>query len=238
MDHHESLWNSQNRISAVRLYPYRDTGNPLTSTQVPLPNLWFFAVWPFEDHGVILAKGNAFQGAIIMQLLFRREQSTGRIGRVQFKLWSKIELEGDENEIVSHYAFDQAVLIHGFQPQPDLMRKSALVGAGAGAIAVALLFSSFGFSGSFVAAIFAGGAAGYLYYDKNRETIFVRDLLHGRHFNCSSVIDLARMEARLNIITGFLRQVMESARHWDGTEAMPIPVLSKEDAKQLVIQGL
>jgi hypothetical protein len=171
-----------------------------------------------------------------MELLFRREQSTGKTGRAQFKLWSQIELEGDEKDIVIHYAFDKAVLIESLQP--DLIRRTALTGLGAGIVVLALLSLSLGFTASFIAAILVGGAAGYFYYDKNRETIFVRDLLHGRHFTCASVVELARKEAWLNTITGFLRQVMESARHWDGTEAMPIPVLSKEDAKQLVIQGL
>ena len=206
------------------------------SAQVPLLSLWFCVVWLFEDQEGILAQGKTYQGATIMQLLFRREQATGKTGRAQFKLWSKIELEGDENDIVKHYAFDEAVLIES--SQPDLIRRSALIGAGAGILVLALLSSSLGFSTGFLAAIIAGGAAGYFYYDRNRETIFVRDLLHGRHFTCSSVVELARKEAWLNTITGFLRQVMESARHWDGTEAVPIPVLNKDDAKQLVIQGL
>ena len=86
--------------------------------------------------------------------------------------------------------------------------------------------------------LIAGAAAGYFYFDKNRETIFVSDLLHGRNFSCRSVIELARKEAWLETISAFLRQVMESAKHWDGTEAIPIAVLDKDVAKQIIIKGL
>ena len=46
-----------------------------------------------------------------MELLFRREQTAGRIGRVHFQLWGKIELDADEQAIVKRYKFDESVLI-------------------------------------------------------------------------------------------------------------------------------
>ncbi|MCP4185567.1 MAG: hypothetical protein GY761_20055 [Hyphomicrobiales bacterium] len=101
-----------------------------------------------------------------------------------------------------------------------------------------LLSGLAGYSVGIVMGLITGATAGYFYYDKNRETIFVKDLLHGRFFNCDSVIELARKEAWLETITGFLRQVMEGAKHWDGTETRNIEVLPKEEAKQLMIRGL
>ena len=44
-----------------------------------------------------------------MDLLFLREQATGRIGRVNFKFWGKIELDPDEQAIVKRYKLDEAV---------------------------------------------------------------------------------------------------------------------------------
>jgi hypothetical protein len=85
----------------------------------------------------------------------------------------------------------------------------------------------------------AGGAgAAYFYYDRNRESVFVRDLIHGRHFACDSIVDLARKEAWLASVVSVLRQIMESAKHWDGTETIPIEALSKEEAKYIALKGL
>jgi hypothetical protein len=171
-----------------------------------------------------------------MQLLFRREQTAGTTGRVNFKLWAKIELEQTESSIVKHYRFDDAVLIDSFQPL--LMRKTAMVAFGGFIVSLGLFASFAGLSfGMFLAAL-AGGGAGYFYWDRYRDTIYVRDLLHGRNFKCASVIELARKEAWLGTITAFLRQVMESARYWDGTEASEIPVLNRDDAKELIVRGL
>ena len=92
--------------------------------------------------------------------------------------------------------------------------------------------------GSLFVTIVLGGAGAYFYYHQKRETIFVKDLMHGRFFTCDSVIELARKEAWLQTIVAFLRQVMESAKHWDGTETHDVPVMDKDEAKQLIIQGL
>ncbi len=60
-----------------------------------------------------------------MELLFKREQTTGRLARVNFKLWGKIELDEDEDAIVKRYRFDEAVLIEAIQPM--LIRNTALM---------------------------------------------------------------------------------------------------------------
>lgn len=189
-----------------------------------------------------------------MNLLFKRSQSSGAGGvadamgvpvpggipgvgpRPKFKLWAKVELEPDEQKVIDHYHFDKYILIDSIQP--DLLRFTAYV-AGATLVVSFMIFWTMAKSdtAAFLAVLAAGGAA-YFYYDKHRETIFVRDLLHGRYFSCKSIIELARKEAWLETVTAFLRQVMESAKHWDGTETIKVPVLDKEEAKRIVIKGL
>lgn len=171
-----------------------------------------------------------------MQLLFRREQTAGRVGQVKFQLWSKVELDDDETKIVKRYRFENAVLIEAVQP--TLIRRSILIGAGVLVVLMGLLFSSLGGTGAFLVGILGGGGAGYFYFHQKRETIFVRDLIHGRYFSCPSVIELARKEAWLNLITSFLRQVMESAKHWHGTESLDVEALPKDEAKLVIIKGL
>ncbi len=171
-----------------------------------------------------------------MEILFRRDQSKGATGNVKFKLWSKIELDENEAQAVKHYAFDDAVLIDSWQP--ELIRNSIYIGLAVSVAVFAMVSALLNFEVGLFFGLLAGCGVGYIYYDKNRETIFVKDLLHGRYFDCASVIELARKEAWLETITGFLRQVMESAKHWDGTEARPIEVLPKAEAKRLIIKGL
>ena len=170
-----------------------------------------------------------------MELLFRREQTAGQLGRVHFKLWGKIELDEDEQAIVKRYKFDEAVLLQGFQPL--LVRKSALIGGVMFVVVFAILAFNWSTTGGFIMALIAGGGFGYWYFHENRETIFVRDLMHGRNFICPSVIELAREEARLADMVSYLRQVMESAKHWDGTERLAVEALPKDEARQVMIRG-
>ena len=62
-----------------------------------------------------------------MELLFKREQTSGTTGSVKFKLWGKVELDEDETTIVSRYRFDNAILIAAIQP--TLVRTSLYVRA-------------------------------------------------------------------------------------------------------------
>ena len=79
-------------------------------------------------------------------------------------------------------------------------------------------------------------AAGYWWYNQRRETIYLKDLAHGRQFKCNSIINLIKKEAELEGIVGLVRQVLESAKHWDGTESIPIEALPKDEAKQYVLR--
>ena len=145
-----------------------------------------------------------------MQLLFKREQFSGIRGRVKFKLWGKVELDDNEQEIVLRYTFDKAILIEAIQP--GLLRKSLIVGIIAGILTYIIAIILFSFDGyirlysdtAVFSAMIASVAVGYWYYNDRRETIYVRDLIHGRYFTCNSVIDLARCMRRSN--TGPLRR--------------------------------
>lgn len=167
-----------------------------------------------------------------MELLFKREQSSGEIGPVAFRLWSKIELDENEQALVKRYRFDETVLI--YEETPNLIRNAALLGVLAGGIAYVALDAIMPASAAGVLALIAVFGIGYWHIHNKRETIFVRDLLHGRHFSCRSIIDLSKKEAHLAGIVAVLRQVMESAKHWDGTERHAIEALPKEEARRLV----
>ena len=171
-----------------------------------------------------------------MKLLFKRSQTAGKVGKVKFQLWGKVELDADETEIVKRYNFDNAILIDAIQPK--LIRNIVLIAAGVFVVLFGLFASWWGAGGGVFVGVIGGGAAGYFYFDKKRETIYVKDLIHGRYFSCPSIIELARKEAWLGVVTSFLRQVMESAKHWDGTETLDVDALPKDEAKLVMIRGL
>jgi len=171
-----------------------------------------------------------------MDLLFKREQTPGKLARVQFKLWGKIELEEEEQKLLDRYGFHEAVLIAAIQPL--LIRMTLYVAGGTFFVSGAIFNLVFSVGFSLLLAIAAGIGAGYWYFNEKRETIFVKDLLHGRYFSCSSVVELARKEAWLETVVAFLRQVMESAKHWDGTERHTIEALPKDEARQVILKGI
>lgn len=171
-----------------------------------------------------------------MELLFKREQTAGKVRRVNFKLWGKIELDQDEQEIVKRYRFDEAVLIDVLQP--NLLRATMFVATAVFLVTAFIVDLYWSIGTASLVGLLAGGGVGYWYLHEKRETIFVRDLLHGRHFTCDSVVELARKEAWLSVVVSFLRQVMESAKHWDGTEHITIEALPKDEARQVILRGL
>ncbi len=171
-----------------------------------------------------------------MELLFKREQTAGKLSRVTFKLWGKLELDADEQALVKRYRFDQAILLE--ELQPTLIRNAGILGIIAGGIAYLILDLILPNSFALLLGLAAAAGVAYWHYNEKRETIFVRDLLHGRHFTCHTVLELAHKEAWLEAITSFLRQVMESAKHWDGTEKITIEVLPKNEARQFILKGI
>jgi hypothetical protein len=171
-----------------------------------------------------------------MELLFKREQTAGKIGRVNFKLWGKVELDREEQSIVRRYRFDEAMLVE--VPQPNLQRATMFVAIGVFLVTAIAVDFYWSMGTAFLVGFLAACGAGYWYMHEKRETIFVRDLLHGRHFTCDSVVELARKEAWLSVVVSFLRQVMESAKHWDGTEHITIEALPKDEARQVILRGI
>ena len=171
-----------------------------------------------------------------MKLLFKRNQTAGQVAKVKFQLWCKVELDAEETEIVKRYSFDNAVLIEAIQP--TLVRNAILIGFAVWAVIFGIFSSGMGTTGGFIIGLIAGSGAGYFYFHQKRETIYVKDLIHGRYFSCPSIIELARKESWLGVVTSFLRQVMESAKHWDGTETLDVEALPKAEAKLVMLRGL
>ena len=176
-----------------------------------------------------------------MDLFFKRSETNGR--RVSFRLWAKIELTSEEQDLVRIYRMASARLDHVYDPH---LWKLAL---GVGVLAFfgsQLLFVILAVTGLLVflpmpiqvgATVLIAIGSGFWFYHAKRETIYVKDLMHGRYFRCRSVIVLARKEAYLQTISAYLRQVLESAKHWDGTERFEIEALPPAEAKRLILSG-
>ena len=171
-----------------------------------------------------------------MELLFKREQTPGKLARVNFKLWGKLEVTEDEQALISRYRFDESVLIGS--DDSELLRKAIKLGAIVFVVAALLITYMLSSGGmGFLGGLAAGVGAGYWLMNEKRETIFVKDMLHGRNFTCGSVVELAKKEAWLEGACGVFRQVMESAKHWDGVERHTIEPLPKEQAKALILRA-
>ena len=163
-----------------------------------------------------------------MNLLFRRGQ-TGRRRHVKFKLWARLQLDEGEKEIMYRYRIDEAKIVE--PKQPHLLRDSIVIGVLAVLIAGAAILGVTRIQWTGYLGIPIGAAAGFFFYDRKRELLLMRDLLHGRYFTCRSVVELAQKEAWVEDAVGVLRQVMETAKLWDGVEDIPVEVLSREGAK-------
>lgn len=176
-----------------------------------------------------------------MQLLFKREQSQSFIGSPHFKLWAKIELDQEEKELMAKYQMFSTIIIHVEQPQ--LTRTSYISGFAAALVAFLILFNNFyyeigrGMSGVVAISALIGICCGFVYYHQMRETIYASDLSQGRYFKCRSVVDLARREAYVASVVAYMRQVLESAKHWGGAEVYEIPALPKEEALRVILKG-
>jgi hypothetical protein len=176
-------------------------------------------------------KGESEHESIVQTRANSRQVITG-----QLQALGKVELSEEEQVLVKRYRFDEAVLIAVVQP--NLLRQAIFIGFGA-FVVVTMILSKFASGGTAaMLGLLAGSGAAYWWINEKRETIVVRDLMHGRHFTCDSVIELAKKEAFLTTVTSFLRQVMESAKHWDGTQSHVIEPLPKDEARQVIMRGV
>lgn len=196
-----------------------------------------------------------------MKLLLARRQSRSwifsliplRFGSgVIFHLKAELELDREEEALIKKYRFAKAVLVES-NAFDDLKRafRSALV-VGLLAVLIAWLFTPLLASlvswwflllvGPVAQAVTFGLVTivmTIVYFRVLRERILVSDLLDGgRTFHCDSIILLIRKEAFLETICEYLRQVLESAKHWDEREIIPIQPLNKVQAKWVVLQGV
>lgn len=171
-----------------------------------------------------------------MKILMRRAQTPGRIFGVQFKLWAKLELEGDEEKIIDRYELDQTVLI--YVEQQYRFRNAFVLGLLAAVPGFFLIAANSNRAlGSILSVALLVGVT-WFWMDRWRETIYVKDLLHGRYFKCKSIERLVSKEHFLKGTSAYLRQVMETAKHWGGTQAQEIPALDPEMAKLILAKRL
>ena len=78
-----------------------------------------------------------------------------------------------------------------------------------------------------------------IYFKTMREQVVIGQLLEGgRTFRCDSIVELIHKEAWLQHMSQCLRQVLESAKHWDDREIKEIEPLTQEDAKRFVLKNL
>ncbi|MEM1050641.1 MAG: hypothetical protein AAGI28_00965 [Pseudomonadota bacterium] len=170
-----------------------------------------------------------------MDLLFKREQVRSLSGRVRFRMWAKVEFAEDEKALIDRYHFYEALVLIG--ADWTLFASTwwiwILSSAATGYLAKVMMgLWDYAIIGPFVGAVLA-----FMWFNERRQTIFMRDLIHGRRFKCRSVVDLAKKEARLEDACLVLRQVLETAKHWDGVQTNPIPALAKDEAKEVVVRS-
>ncbi len=170
-----------------------------------------------------------------MKILMRHQQTQGLFRSVRFKLWGKVELEGDEQKIINRYDFRHAVLID--LHIEGLAKWSVIIGLVA-TIPAFFIWSGFlGRATGTPLAIATGAFIGWFFYDRLRETVYVKDLLHGRYFRCKSIVDISQREQRLLDMVSVLRSVMESAKHWDGTQVTDVPQYDPETSRRIMLKA-
>lgn len=180
-----------------------------------------------------------------MNLLLQRDQHSAaifsliplRIGSgTTFSLHATLELDQEEQALIQKYNFTKSALVVS-DPIEDIkqsFRPALLLGLVAFFIFWIIVSFSWAFTlGALVTLVMTG-----VYFKTLREQIIVSELLgNGRKFRCDSIVQLIQKEAYLQYICGYLRQVIESAKHWDDREAIPIQPLEKEEAKQAVLKA-
>lgn len=181
-----------------------------------------------------------------MNLLLSRDQKSAalfslvplRIGSgVMFHLRAELELEGDEESLITKYRFAKVPLVVS-NPIDDLkmaFRPALLLGFVT--FVVSWVFASF--SAGVSLSILVTLTMTVVYFKTLREQILVGDLLHGgRTFRCDSVVALIAKEAYLESISEYFRQVLESAKNWGEREIIPIKPLERRQAKFAVLMRL
>lgn len=183
-----------------------------------------------------------------MKSLYQRTQNriqlTNGIGRTTFKLNVRVQLDEEETSLVNRYNLRDAIIIDS--QQPALIRNALIMGLVIGLLGFLTVFfiSLFNMSyrspiSPFMAGVLGGlvftGLGAFFYYHLRRKTIYFRDLLAGRTFRCRSVVDLVEKEAWMDRVLSYLRQVIETAKHWGDAEVKEVEALPPEEAKKAIL---
>ena len=195
-----------------------------------------------------------------MELLYKRNQYTRptwtSMKKVFFKLHAQIVLSPEENDLINKYQLRDAIVIP--VPQPRLIWHSIGIGLLAAVLSFGFFLSIFGSpavrrylyynhnpvlnfiseTGALPFAIVVAIAAAFVFYHLNRKTIYLRDLIRGRTFRTKSVVDQVDTENWVHGVVSYIRQLLETAKHWDGTEKFDVLPLDPEEAKKAVLPKL
>ncbi|MCA9860502.1 MAG: hypothetical protein KC438_12305 [Thermomicrobiales bacterium] len=148
-----------------------------------------------------------------------------------------MELDAEEQALLQKYNLTKAPLVVS-DPIEDL-KQSFRPAVFLGIVTFVVMWFFTSFTTAFGLSVLVILVMTGVYFKTLREQIMVSELLAGgRKFRCDSIVALIQKEAYLEYICSFLRQVLESAKHWHDREAVPIPPLRKEDAKQAVLKAL
>ncbi len=181
-----------------------------------------------------------------MNLLLDRDQKDAsffsliplRIGSgVTFILHATLELDQEEEALLQKYNLTKAVLVESdmIEDLKQSVRPALILGV----VTFAICLLIFKFSVALGFGVLVTFVMTSVYYNTLREQIVVNELMAGgRKFRCDSIVALIQKEAFLESISAYLRQVVESAKHWHDREVVPIPPLNKEEAKLAVLKAL
>lgn len=162
-----------------------------------------------------------------MKMSIKHSQQPSMIGGAKFALFTRFELDEEENRLVQTYRMYDAVLVAGDNERAmtlayRLAMPLALVAAG-----LSVLAGSFGGFEAMVArpiVVFglAYAIAGYAIYHSLREDVQVRDVLHGRTFKARDVLALVELEAKLQAVAVAFRHLLDLMKHWNEAKVWTI----------------
>ena len=180
-----------------------------------------------------------------MNLLLKRDQKGAaffsliplRVGSgIIFHLNAELELDAEERRLLETYKFTRAPLVVSdtLDDIKNAFRPALLLGL----VSFVFLWFVARFGTALGLSMLVVVTMTIIYFKTLREQIIVSDLLSGgRTFRCDSIVELIHKEAFLERICEYLRQVLESAKHWDEREIVVIHPLDKAAAKRAVLKA-
>ncbi len=171
-----------------------------------------------------------------MKILMRRTQKPHWLfwWRVIFDLWCELELEPEERQLIDRYEFHKARLI--IYQQENLLRNALITGAAVAFIVFFAVGYYFGRQAGGYFALVAGAFATWVHYDYFRLTIWVRDLMYGRMYECHDIVSLVVREEDLKNLVANFRRVMEAAKNWGGNSVYDVPAVDEELTRKIILK--